>query len=71
MDAPQQLGLSADTMIQVLNGQASLSPEMALCIEAWLSVANGGAAQVWLAQQAAYDHWQSNQSCKVSTGMPQ
>lgn len=35
----------------VLNGRAAISPEMALRIEAWLGVARGGEARLWLAEQ--------------------
>jgi addiction module HigA family antidote len=59
MDAAQQVGISADTLNQVLNGQASISPEMALRIEAWLGAAHGASARLWLAQQSAYDQWQA------------
>ena len=36
------------------------SPEMALRIEAWLGIARGGEARLWLAQQSAYDLWQAD-----------
>ena len=32
---------------------------MALKIEKWLGVENGGSADVWLAEQTAYDLWQA------------
>jgi plasmid maintenance system antidote protein VapI len=32
---------------------------MALRIEQWLGVENGGRADLWLAEQAAYDLWQA------------
>jgi len=32
---------------------------MALRIEGWLGVENGGRADVWLAQQLAFDLWQA------------
>ncbi len=34
---------------------------MALRIEAWLGVARGGEARLWLAEQSAYDIWQAAQ----------
>jgi plasmid maintenance system antidote protein VapI len=37
---------------------------MALRIEAWLGVARGGEARVWLAEQSAYDVWQAAQKFK-------
>lgn len=32
---------------------------MALRLEAWLGEENGGRADLWLAQQSAYDLWQA------------
>ena len=55
--AAQQLGVSRVTLSRVLNGRAAVSPEMALRIEAWLGVARGGEARLWLAEQSAYDMW--------------
>lgn len=34
---------------------------MALRLEAWIGVEHGGSADVWLAQQTAYDLWQARQ----------
>jgi plasmid maintenance system antidote protein VapI len=34
---------------------------MALRIEAWLGIARGGEARLWLAEQSAYDLWQAEQ----------
>jgi len=39
---------------------------MALRIEAWLGVARGGDARVWLAEQCAYDVWQAKQRFKTA-----
>jgi plasmid maintenance system antidote protein VapI len=39
---------------------------MALRIEAWLGVARGGDARVWLAEQCAYDVWQAQQRFKTA-----
>ena len=33
--------------------------EMALRLEGWLGVENGGSADAWIAQQAAYDLWKA------------
>ena len=46
---------------RVLNSRAAISPGMALRIEAWLGVARGGEARLWLAEQSAYNVWQSKQ----------
>jgi antitoxin HigA-1 len=51
---------------RVLNGRAAISPEMALRIEAWLGVARGGEARLWLAEQSAYDVWQAKQRFKAA-----
>lgn len=59
--AAQQLDVS-----RVLNGRAGISPEMALRIEAWLGVARGGDARLWLAEQSAYDVWQASQRFKLN-----
>ena len=64
-DAAQQLGVSRVALSRVLNGRAAISPEMALRIEAWLGVARGGEARLWLAEQSAYDVWQIQQRFKA------
>ena len=58
-EAAEQLGVARPTLSKVLNGRAAISPEMALRIEKWLGVENGGRADIWLAEQAAYDLWQA------------
>lgn len=62
--AAEQLGVSRVALSRVLNGRAAISPEMALRIEAWLGKDRGGDAQVWLAEQTAYDMWQAEQRLK-------
>ena len=37
---------------------------LALRLEGWLGVENGGRADLWLAQQAAYDLWKARQAGK-------
>lgn len=61
-EAAEQLGVSRPTLSRVLNGRAAISPEMALRLEGWLGVENGGRADIWIAQQAAYDLWQARQA---------
>lgn len=63
--AADQLHVSRAALSRVLNGRAGISPEMALRIEGWLGVEHGGRADLWLAQQAAYDLWRARQA-----GMP-
>ncbi len=67
-DAADQLGVARPTLSKVLNGKAAISPEMALRLEQWLGVENGGRADLWLAEQASYDLWQARSkfSAKVT-----
>ena len=64
-EAAAQLGVDRTTLFKVLNGRAAISPSMALRIERWLGRDHGGAAEVWLAQQAAYDLWQARVAAKA------
>jgi len=64
--AAAQLGVTRAALSRVLNGRAGISPEMALRLEAWLGVENGGRADIWVGQQATYDLWQTRLK-----GMPQ
>ncbi len=54
-DAADQLGVTRAALSRVLNGRAAISPQMALRLEGWLGVKNGGRADRWIAQQSAYD----------------
>ena len=58
-EAAAQLGVTRVALSRVLNGHAGISPEMALRLEGWLGVENGGRADLWLAQQTSYDLWQA------------
>ncbi len=60
--AAEQLNVSRPTLSRVLNGHAAISLEMALRIEGWLGVENGGSADLWIAQQAAYDLWNARKA---------
>ena len=60
--AAEQLGVARPTLSKVLNGRAAISPEMALRLEKWLGIENGGRADVWLAEQTTYDLWQTRQT---------
>lgn len=68
-EAAEQLGVDRTTLSKVLNGRAAISPAMALRIERWLGRDHGGAAEVWLTQQAAYDLWQARQAIKASKAL--
>jgi len=59
--AASQLGVSRAALSRVLNEHAAISPELALRLEAWLGAERGGRADVWLAEQAAYDLWEARQ----------
>ena len=61
-DAAAQLGMTRAALSRVLNGRAAISPEMALRLEGWLGVKNGGRADLWIAQQASYDLWQARKA---------
>ncbi len=61
-DAAAQLGVTRVALSRVLNGRAAISPEMALRIEGWLGVENGGRADTWVSQQAAYDLWKARKA---------
>ena len=61
-DAASQLGVTRAALSRVLNERAAISPAMALRLEGWLGVKRGGRADLWVAQQAAYDLWQARQA---------
>jgi addiction module HigA family antidote len=61
-DAAKQLRVTRAALSRVLNGRAAISPEMALRLEGWLGVENGGGADAWIALQAAYDLWQARKA---------
>ncbi len=64
-EAAKQLGVTRATLSRVINEKAAISPEMALRLEGWLGVENGGRVDLWIGQQAAYDLWQARKA-----GMP-
>ncbi len=64
-EAADQLGVARPSLSRVLNGRAAISPEMALRIEKWLGVERGGRADLWLAEQTAYDLWQARMQFKA------
>lgn len=59
--AAQQLGVSRVQLSRIINERAAITPELALRIEAWLTPAHGGRAELWLGLQASYDLWQAQQ----------
>lgn len=60
--AAAQLGVTRAAFSRVLNARAAISPEMALRIEGWLGIENGGRADAWIAQQAAFDLWKAREA---------
>ncbi len=60
--AAEQLGITRAALSRVLNGRAAISPVLALRLEAWLGVERGDRADLWLAQQSAYDLWQARKA---------
>lgn len=64
-EAARQLGVTRAALSRVVNEKAAISPGMALRLEVWLGVDNGGRADLWIGQQAAYDLWKARKA-----GMP-
>jgi addiction module HigA family antidote len=50
-EAARILGVTRQALNNVVNGKASISPDMAIRLD----MAFGGSAEAWLALQAAYD----------------
>ncbi len=61
-DAAAQLGVTRAALSRVVNCRAAISPEMALRLEGWLGIENGGRADLWIAQQTAFDLWQARKA---------
>lgn len=59
-ETAEGLGVSRKTLSAIVNGHASISPEMAIR----LSMAFGGDPYSWLMQQAQYDLWNAQQNRK-------
>lgn len=60
--AALQLNVTRATLSRILNGRAAISPTMALRLESWLGIQNGGRAELWLTQQAMHDLWKARQA---------
>ena len=65
-EAAKQLGVTRATLSRVLNGRAAISIDMALRLERWLGVEQGGRAELWLEQQLVYDLWQARQKIQAA-----
>lgn len=57
-EAAAQLGVSRVALSRVVNGRAGVSADMAIRLEAWMSVPT---ADSWVRMQAGYDLWQVRQ----------
>ena len=60
-EAARQLGVSRVTLSRLIHEQAGISPEMALKIERWLGVEQGGRAEMGAGMQLDYDMWKARQ----------
>lgn len=56
-EAAKGLGVSRKTLSSIVNGNAGISPEMAVR----LSIAFNTSSESWLNQQSQYDLWQAEQ----------
>ena len=64
-EAAKQLGVTRAALSRVVNEKVAISPEMALRLDGWLGGVNGGRADLWIGQRAAYDLWKARKA-----GMP-
>ena len=60
MQAADQLGISRSAFTRVLNGHASISPELAIRLGDWLQTS----PEVWAKAQMQYDLWQARKALK-------
>ena len=59
-EAAKALGVSRKTLSSIINGNAGISPEMAVR----LSIAFNTSSESWLNQQTQYDLWKAEQHRK-------
>src|SRR5699024_7229079 len=59
-DAAEALGVARKTLSAILNGNAGISPEMAVR----LSIAFNTSAESWMNQQSQYELWKAEQHRK-------
>lgn len=59
-EAAEALGVSRKTLSAIINGRASISPEMAVR----LSIAFNTSSESWLNQQTQFDLWHAEQRRK-------
>ena len=65
-EAAKQIGVTRAALSRVLNGHAGISIEMALKIEKWLGVEQGGRAEMWAGMQLDHDMWQARHDQTVA-----
>jgi len=65
-EAARQIGCTRVMLSKILNEHAAISPNMALLIEQWLGVKNGGRAELWAGMQLDYDMWHARNANKVA-----
>ena len=65
-EAAKQIGVTRAALSRVLNGHAGISIEMALKIEKWLGVEQGGRVEMWAGMQLDYDMWQARHGQAVA-----
>jgi antitoxin HigA-1 len=60
-EAARQIGVDRVMLSRVISGKASISPEMALRLEAWFDRHGytGDRAEQWLGMQSKHDLWQA------------
>ena len=58
-EAFKAIGVTRASLFVLLNSRAAISIDMALRLERWLGVDQGGRAELWLEEQLAYDLWQA------------
>ncbi len=66
-DVAKKLGVSRVTLSRILNGKASITPEMAVRLSELL---NNTTPKLWLGMQADYDLWQIEQQHAVFNVQP-
>lgn len=64
--AANHLGVGRVTLSRVLNGNAAISPEMALRLAAAFGTSS---PEVWLGMQAKYDLWQLQKRNKIKVAL--
>ena len=60
-EAAKALAVSRKTLSKIINGNGSVTPEMAVR----LSIALGGSPESWMGHQVSYDLWKVN-SIKIN-----